>query len=151
MVYGFQVVFDCADPPRLARFWQQALGYVEEAPPAGFASWPDFLVANKVPESEWDRLGSAVPPDFDGATGQGSQPRLLFAKVPEAKAVKNRVHLDIAASGGRSVPPGERWPRVLARAAQLEELGATRLREYDELGSRWIVMADPEGNEFCVH
>lgn len=151
MVYGFQVVFDCADPPRLARFWQQALGYVEEAPPPGYESWTDFAVRNRIPESDWDRMGSAVLPDFDEAAGHGSQPRLLFIRVPEGKTVKNRMHLDIAASGGRSVPPEERWSRVLARAEELEKLGATRVQEYDEPGSHHLVMTDPEGNEFCVH
>jgi hypothetical protein len=151
MVYGFQVVFDAADPPRLARFWQQALGYVEEAPPQGYDSWDDFLVRNEIPESDRDRMGSAVPPDFDVATGGGSRPRLLFVRVPEGKTVKNRLHLDIAVGGDRSTPRQERWPRILARAAQLEELGATRVREHEEPGSRWLVMADPEGNEFCVH
>ena len=151
MVYGFQVVFDCADPPRVAEFWQQALGYVEEPVPHGFASWTEFLDRLNVPESERDSIGSAVAPDFDPATGHASQPRLLFVRVPEGKTVKNRVHLDINAGGGRSVPPEERWPRVLARVAQLEELGATRVREYNGKSSHHVVMTDPEGNEFCVH
>jgi len=150
MVYDFQVVFDCADPERLARFWVQALGYVEEPPPPGFDSWEAALTARKVPESEWNSMAAAVPPDFDPATGVGPRPRLLFVRVPEGKAAKNRLHLDIR-MGDRGTPHDERWAKAVARAAELEKLGATRLREMDEgIQGRWIVMQDPEGNEFCV-
>jgi Glyoxalase-like domain len=151
MVYDFQVVFDCADPGRLARFWAAALEYVEEPPPPGFDSWPAALTAWKVPESDWNMLAAAVPPDYDPASGRTSRPRLLFQRVPEGKAVKNRVHLDVRAGGGRDTDPDVRFARAKARAAQLEALGASVVGEFDEgaLG-RWIVMQDPEGNEFCV-
>jgi hypothetical protein len=79
------------------------------------------------------------------------RPRLLFAKVPEAKSGKNRLHLDIRAGGDRSTPPDERWEKAKARVVELEKLGATKVREMDEgAQGRWIVMQDPEGNEFCV-
>ena len=68
---------------------------------------------------------------------RGIGPRLLFMQVPEPKTVKNRVHLDI---------------RVIDREAEADRLvtlGATRLRTMDK-GQSWIVMADPEGNEFCI-
>jgi predicted enzyme related to lactoylglutathione lyase len=49
------------------------------------------------------------------------------------------------------VPPEERWENVKARAAELEALGATKVRDVDEGAmGRWVVMQDPEGNEFCV-
>ncbi|MGH3416322.1 MAG: VOC family protein [Actinocrinis sp.] len=151
MVYDFQVVIDCADPTRMTEFWTQALGYVEEPPPEGFETWEAALTAWKVPESEWNSAGAAVPPDFDPKKGTGGRPRLFFQRVPEGKTVKNRVHLDIRAGGGRSTPPEERWARAKARAAELEALGATKVREFDEgAQGRWIVMQDPEGNEFCV-
>jgi uncharacterized protein YndB with AHSA1/START domain len=68
---------------------------------------------------------------------RGSGPRLLFMRVPESKSVKNRIHLDIAAVDKE------------AEAKRLVDLGATRLRTVTE-GKGWIVMADPEGNEFCL-
>jgi hypothetical protein len=151
MVYDFQIVIDCADPGRLAEFWIQALGYIEEPPPAGFDSWEAALTAWQVPESDWNTMAAAVPPDFRPGEGVGPRPRLLFAKVPEPKTGKNRLHLDIRAGGNRSTPADERWEKAKARAAELEKLGATRVREMDEgVQGRWIVMQDPEGNEFCV-
>lgn len=151
MVYDFQVVIDCADPGRLAGFWAQALGYIEEPPPPGFDSWDAALTAWQVPESDRNMMAAAVAPDFDPAHGVGARPRLLFVRVPEGKAGKNRLHLDLRVGGDRSTPPDERWKKAAARAAELEQLGATRLGEVDEgVQGRWIVMQDPEGNEFCV-
>ena len=151
MVYDFQIVIDCADPGRLAEFWIQALGYIEEPPPPGFDSWEAALTAWQIPESDWNTMAAAVPPDFKPGEARGPRPRLLFAKVPEPKSGKNRLHLDIRAGGDRSTPPDERWEKAKGRAAQLEKLGATKVREMDEgAQGRWIVMQDPEGNEFCV-
>ena len=151
MVYNFQVVFDCADPGRMAKFWAEALGYDEQPPPPGFDSWQAALNAWNVPESEWNSISAVVPPDYNPELGSSPRPRLLFAKVPEGKVVKKRVHLDIRASGDRSTPADERWEKAKARAAELEALGATKLREMDEgVQGRWVVMQDPEGNEFCV-
>lgn len=67
-------------------------------------------------------------------------PKLLLQQVPEPKTVKNRMHLDIDAVD------------IEAEAARLEALGARRVRvdQFHELGTTWILMADPEGNEFCV-
>lgn len=151
MVNDFQVVFDCADPARLCAFWSKALGYLEEPPPEGFGSWPEALTAWKVPEAEWNKMAAVVPPGFDPAIGGGPRPRLLFQRVPEGKAAKNRLHLDISAGGTRADSPDARWRMVLDKVAELEGYGAARVREYEEYGSRWIVMNDPEGNEFCVH
>jgi hypothetical protein len=151
MVSDFQVVFDCADPQRLCVFWSKALGYELEPPPEGFESWDAALTAWKIPEEDWNLMAAVVPPGFDPAVGGGPRPRLLFMRVPEGKVVKNRLHLDIHAGGTRADDPAMRWEKVLAKVAELEGYGAKRIREFEEYGSRWIVMNDPEGNEFCVH
>ncbi|MDF2744191.1 MAG: glyoxalase, partial [Actinomycetia bacterium] len=88
MAIKLQVVFDAADPPKLAAFWGEAIGYVEEDPPDGFESWEAWAVANDLPREDWDRYASRVDPD-------GAGPRLFFQRVPEPKTAKNRVHLDL--------------------------------------------------------
>jgi predicted enzyme related to lactoylglutathione lyase len=70
--------------------------------------------------------------------GEGGQPKLLFMNVPEPRTVKNRVHLDVGVSD------------IEAEAARLIEFGATRGELHREDGFVWAVMADPEGNEFCI-
>lgn len=107
------LVLDCEDPIALAGFWAPALGYV----PVGEA-------------------GAYVVLYPDGRPG----PKLLLQQVPEAKAVKNRMHLDIDAVD------------IEAEAARLEALGAHRVagEQMHEHGTSWILMTDPEGNEFCV-
>jgi hypothetical protein len=73
--------------------------------------------------------------------------------VPEPKVVKNRVHLDLGVSGGRQVPLPTRRRRVDAEAERLVGAGATRLRVLSEeaVDHYAVVMADPEGNEFCLN
>jgi hypothetical protein len=75
------------------------------------------------------------------------RPRLFFQPVPEGKTAKNRVHLDIRASG---VEGEEGRVRARQHAQRLVEAGATVLHEKDEPIGWCIVMTDPEGNEFCV-
>lgn len=105
------ITFDCADPERVARFWAAALGYeLEEA----------------------DEEGAVV-------VDPGGGPRLLFIPVPEGKAVKNRVHMDLQPDDS-----------MRAEVGRLERLGARSVRLVEEDGSRFTVMHDPEGNEFCV-
>jgi predicted enzyme related to lactoylglutathione lyase len=107
------LVLDCADPEALAGFWSPALGL--------------------------QRLGSAgnyvllVSPS-------GALPKLLLQRVAEAKATKNRMHLDIET------------PDIDAETARLEGIGARRVETQarTEFGNHWVIMADPEGNEFCV-
>jgi hypothetical protein len=142
MALKVQVVFDCASPDRLAKFWAAALGYQLQPPPEGFSSWEEFAIAHKVPRDQWDARSAVVDPG-------GSGPRIFFQRVPEPKVVKNRVHLDINASDHNSARP-ERRRKVDEEAERLLSLGATRLRAMEQLGEYWIVMADPEGNEFCV-
>lgn len=59
MSVAVQVAIDCADPATLAEFWAHALGYEVPGPPGDFATWPDFLAANGVPEEDWN-MASAV-------------------------------------------------------------------------------------------
>jgi hypothetical protein len=138
-----QVTFDCADPDGLATFWAAALGYRKQDPPPGYATWPEFLTAQGVPENQWDSASAIVDPD-------GVGPRFFFQRVPEGKTVKNRMHLDVNVGGGTAVSEAERRERVQAAAERLVGLGATRGDAYEELGGHWIVMQDPEGNEFCL-
>ena len=104
---------DCRDPRLLADFWAPVLGYrLEEAD---------------------DESASIVP--LEGGTGWA----MLFFVVPEAKSVKNRLHLDLS-------PP----ETMAAEVGRLVAAGATVQGRVDEGGSFWTVMLDPEGNEFCV-
>ena len=139
----FQVTFDCADPASLAAFWAEALGYELQGPPPGFASWPEFLAAQGVPEERWGSAAAIVDP-------KGKGPRIFFQKVPEPKTVKNRVHLDLQSGGPLSDPIEVRRARTDAEVARLEKLGATKVEAREDLGVYWVVMRDPEGNEFCV-
>jgi hypothetical protein len=139
--------FDCADPDVLTRFWAPALGYRVEGPPAGFDDWRSYWAHIGLPEDELVDSGDAiVDPD-------GVGPRIWFQVVPEAKVVKNRVHLDLDVSGGRTVQLDARRRRVLAEADRLVQAGATRLRvlEQEGLDHFAVVLQDPEGNEFCLH
>jgi len=143
MAIKVQVTFDAADPPALAAFWGELLGYVEQDPPEGFDSWEAWAVANDLPRERWDDYAARVDPD-------GAGPRLYFQRVPEPKTAKNRVHLDLAV-GGRGTPPEESRALVAAAVERAVAAGATRVREVDEGGEHWVVMQDPEGNEFCLH
>jgi catechol 2,3-dioxygenase-like lactoylglutathione lyase family enzyme len=143
MAVSIQVTFDCADPDKLARFWAEVLGYHLQDPPEGFDTWEAFLTAQGVPEDQWNTMSAVVDPD-------GKGPRLLFQCVPEGKTVKNRVHLDVNIGGGMSTPPNERRMRVDAAVERLVTHGATRLQAFEQHGEYWVVMQDPEGNEFCL-
>lgn len=139
-----QVVIDCADPNRLAEFWAAALDYIVQPPPDGFDSWEAFADKIGIPPDERDRLSAVVDP-------QRQRPRILLQKVPEKKTVKNRVHIDIDVLHGS--PPGSdaRKRAARERCELLTGKGATLLRELDEPSGWCLVLADPEGNEFCLH
>jgi len=139
-----QVVIDAADPGALSAFWAAALAerrYAVPPPPGDFADWPAFLAANGVPPGRWNDASAIEAP---------GQPRIFFQRVTEPKTVKNRVHVDLLAGGGPSVPLDVQRERVAAEVARLEGLGATRVEDHADLGVHWCVMRDPEGNEFCV-
>lgn len=144
MTASIQLVFDTADPDAQARFWAAALGYIVQPPPEGFASWDEALRAWGVPEEAWNDASAIVDPE-------GLRPRIFFQRVPEAKSAKNRMHLDINASGGPAVELEERKARVDAEVSRLRALGATDARgAIEKDGEYWVRMNDPEGNEFCV-
>jgi hypothetical protein len=120
------VVFDCRHPASLARFWAAALDGYRVAP------YDDAELARL------RAMGVDDPEDDPSVLVEpvaGGGPRLWFTRVPEPKTVKNRVHLDLRA------------PHVEAEVARLVGLGARVLAEVRD----WVVLADPEGGEFCVH
>jgi hypothetical protein len=140
-----QVTFDCADPAVLAGFWCEVLGYRVQSPPSGFGSWDEALDAWGVPPEERNNRSAARPPEDEKG------PRMFFQRVPEGKTVKNRVHLDVRAAPG--AVGDERVTALEAEAARLIGLGATRVRRVDPDGRMemgFVVMQDPEGNEFCL-
>ena len=109
-------VVDCADPGRVADFWQAALGWTarEDGPP------------------DWASLEPRDGEVVDGLTS------MFFQRVPEGKVVKNRLHLDLT--------PDDQQAEV----ARLEGLGARRIDVGQQADVTWVVLADVEGNEFCV-
>ncbi|GIF01461.1 glyoxalase [Paractinoplanes rishiriensis] len=108
------VDFDCTDPYRQARFWAAVLGEPQH---------PD------------DRPGD----DECEVVVAGGGPSLLFQRVPEGKAAKNRLHLDLQPTDRDR---DEELDRLLV-------LGATVVDDRRDAGG-WVVLADPEGNEFCL-
>jgi predicted enzyme related to lactoylglutathione lyase len=110
-----EITIDANDPGRLARFWGDVLG------------WP---VTDEDDGLSW------ISESGDYTT----RPLIVFAPVPEAKTVKNRMHLDVNPSG---VDQAEELERLLS-------LGATRADVGQSDDVPWIVLADPEGNEFCL-
>jgi len=143
MAYEVQVTFDCGDPAALAEFWAAALGYVLQPPPEGFDSWDAALAAWGIPEDHRNERSAVVDPD-------GAGPRVFFQRVPEGKTAKNRVHLDVRAAPGLE---GEaRMAEIESASERLVALGATRVQRFeaDLAGGGYIVMQDPEGNEFCL-
>ena len=144
MAKRVQVTFDAADPTGLAAFWAEALHYVVQAPPDGFATWDDWFRDSGIPEERRNDVAAILDPE-------GIGPRIYFQRVPEPKTAKNRMHFDVNASGGQEVSPEVRRANVDAEVARLTALGASDARgPRDEYGSYWVRMNDPEGNEFCV-
>jgi predicted enzyme related to lactoylglutathione lyase len=102
------ITFDAADPVAQARFWAGVLGR-EVADGSG-----EYIAVLR------------------------GEPTLLFLQVPESKAAKNRMHVDLDCDD------------LDAERARLEGLGATFVHEKHEFGLRWMTFRDPEGNEFCA-
>ena len=147
MPVRFQLVVDCHDPELLARFWAAALGYVLEPPPEGFATWDDWRRDIGLPDSE---MGIGTDSIVD-PLGEG--PRIWFHALPDAKVVKNRLHLDIHVSGSRADPMATRIQRVDAEARRLTELGGTPTGALtvEGLDHYAMGMRDPDGNEFDIN
>ena len=112
------ITFDCLDARSVAQFWEAVTGYPIEL--------------QHQPGNDYWVVG---PPD-------GSLPRLLFVTVPEKKATKNRVHLDLLPKDAASQE--EEVTRLLGLGASVVD------DRRDSSPGGWIVMADPEGNEFCI-
>ena len=104
------LTIDAHDPAAVAKWWAEALRYTV------------------------DEDGS----DGDEVAIEGDGPTLLFIRVPDGKAVKNRYHLDLR--------PDDQDAEV----ARLEALGATRVDIGQTGEETWVVLADPEGNELCI-
>ena len=136
------VTVDAADPAALAEFWAFALGYILQPPPEGFDTWEAFADAVDLPTEDRERYSAVVDPS-------GVGPRVLFQKVPESKTVKNRWHLDIDIVD-HSLPQDQHDRSREAGIAALVERGAAEVARFDEPEGKWVVMTDPEGNEFCV-
>ncbi|MDQ1493995.1 MAG: hypothetical protein QOG69_478 [Actinomycetota bacterium] len=112
------ITFDSTNPYRLAQFWSELTGFMEDPDDGNAPEHPEALL---------------LSPD--------SKLALLFVAVPEQKQVKNRVHLDLMPLDH---PRDVEVDRILGLGARLVD----DQRRPD--GSGWVVLADPEGNEFCV-
>ncbi|GIE98437.1 VOC family protein [Paractinoplanes rishiriensis] len=144
MARDIQITIDCADPASLGAFWAEALDYQVQDPPPGFDSWKQALVAMNIPEERHNDANAVVDP-------AGTGPRVFFQKVPEGKQAKNRVHLDVRAAPG--LAGDDRMAALETEADRLIKLGATRIERHEPappLAAGHIIMADPEGNEFCL-
>lgn len=126
-----EIVVDAHDPRRLAGFWCAVLEYkiieasdsvVEIAPRDYPDAWDDTSIA------DWKVRVRAAPPP----------PTIVFCAVPEAKTVKDRIHIDVSPIGSQD-----------AEVERLLALGATRI-DIGQGDVHWVVMSDPEGNEFCI-
>jgi catechol 2,3-dioxygenase-like lactoylglutathione lyase family enzyme len=138
MAQRVQVAIDCHDPDRLAAFWAAVLGYALMEPPDGYVSWAEHSRAHaEEPGEGWVKI---VDPERRG-------PRLLFHRVPEAKVVKNRLHLDVRAPDDG---PGDRDQQVEGYIERVVALGASKVRDVTDDAGYFAVMQDPEGNEFCI-
>lgn len=115
---------DCRDPRVLAGFWAEALG--------DYAILEDDEDEDSGEDSGEEEEVVVLPASRRG-------PKLLFIKVPEGKTIKNRLHFDLRPSGSEKD----------AEVARLEALGATKV-DIGQGDVTWTVMADPEGNEFCI-
>ena len=118
--YVSHTTIDCRNAYELSEWWKQVLGYVDIEGDPNLPSHPECMI---------------VDPD--------SGHRLLFIEVPDEKRVKNRIHLDIQPRSGTRDQEVE---RVVA-------LGAVEIddqRNHHGPGIGWVVLQDPEGNEFCI-
>ena len=116
-----ELAIDCADPVGLARFWCSVLGYEVQDEDDGLV----IIGSPAVPEGR-DRPGP-VPP------------KLTFARVPEGRTVKNRLHIDVNPT---DCEQEDEVRRLLGLGARYADVGQGE--------ASWVVLADPEDNEFCV-
>jgi glyoxalase superfamily protein len=140
MATDFQVTIDSTGPHALADWWAEALGWQVEPQDEAFIR--GMVEAGRASEADttthrgalvWAAGAAITSPD-------PGRPRVLFQRVPEAKTVKNRLHLDVRVGDERRE----------AEVARLLGLGATELWRSSQGPFTWATLADPEGNEFCV-
>jgi len=139
MSLNVQIVMDCSDPHRQARFWAEAAGLqVEDVEPgirkmldAGYATEADVVEVDGA--LVWREAAACSDPS-------GRLPRMYFQAVPEPKQVKDRIHVDLQVGAHARE----------AEVTRLTALGATKLYDGTQGPHTWVTMADPEGNEFCV-
>ncbi|QIK75925.1 VOC family protein [Nocardioides piscis] len=152
MTAEIQVTFDAHDPRRLGLFWREVLDYAVDPPPGSDIddpietadAWLALLSEMGVPEEFHNSAFGIIDP-----AGRG--PRLFFQQVPEEKTTKNRVHVDVRAAPG--LRGDARMAALEAECARLVALGASRERRCEpdgRMSDGFIVMSDPEGNEFCL-
>lgn len=149
MTLHWKLVIDATDPHTQAVFWAETLGYEVEDNSAlitrllGFGAVPESETVEFLGRRAFRDLVAVRHPDdpYDEESGTGLGRRILFQRVPETKTGKNRLHLDVHSA------PGTRDTEV----TRLEALGAAVERHEKQPGGEWVVMTDPEGNEFCVH
>jgi hypothetical protein len=141
MTTTVQVTFDCAEPHTLADWWAETLGWSVEPQDEDFIRRMVDEGHATIDETTthhgrlvWAAGCAITSPE------RAPAPRILFQRVPEAKAGKNRVHLDLR-------PDTE---DLAAFRARLVSRGATALHEGRQGPHTWVTFADPEGNEFCV-
>jgi Glyoxalase-like domain len=142
MAYEFQVTVDCADPHVLADWWAETLGwqvepqdeaFIRRMISAGHADDGDTRLYNGA--LVWKAGAAICHPD-----AARRAPRMLFQLVPEAKSVKNRLHLDVRIGADD----------VERAVAGLTARGAKVLHHGQQGPFTWVTLADQEGNEFCV-
>ncbi|MFD3683810.1 VOC family protein [Nocardiopsis sp. NPDC058631] len=116
-----ELAIDCADPGGLARFWCSVLDY-------------------EVHDEDEDLVTIGSPAASEGGNRPGPvPPTLTFARVPEGKTVKNRLHIDVSPTDREQE---QEVRRLLALGARRADVGQGE--------ESWVVLTDPEGNEFCV-
>ena len=118
--YVSHTSIDCRNAYELSEWWKQVLGYVDVDGDPNLPGHEECMI-------------------LDPATGH----RLLFLEVPEGKSVKNRIHLDLAPRAGTR-------DEELARLLSIGATEVADLRDTHGPGTGWVVLADPEGNEFCI-
>jgi hypothetical protein len=142
MAYEFQVAVDCADPHAQADWWAETLGWQVEPQDEAFIR--RMISAGHAADSDTKRHNGALVWKEGAAIrhpdGIQRAPRMLFQLVPEAKTVKNRVHLDV----GIGADDVER------AVTELTARGAKFLHTGQQGPHTRVTLADPEGNEFCV-
>lgn len=140
MAFDFQVTIDCAAPHELADWWAEALGWQVEQQDEAFIR--RMVETGAASEDDTARHKGALVWKVGAAIRSPSpdRPRVLFQHAPEAKTVKNRVHLDVRVGADRRE----------AEVARLVGMGATELWRASQGPYEWATLADPEGNEFCV-